>query len=373
MRKRTGALLAVALISLVISGCSDRSARSLHGQVADAPTAFAGADGDLWPNCWADDGHVYAGHGDGKGFGSTFSDIGVERITGTPPDLGGETLALGDDVGSVWSGSEFTRKPTGMVCRDGVMYLAVQDLAKDFNQAPAASISRSDDHGKTWTWDDSAPMFDDGVFTTIMFIDYGKDGEHAPDEFVYAYGLDGNWRDSFSNVVADPVDLFLGRVPANQVQDRSAWQFFTGDLSGEPQWSPDISKKKSVLHEERTRYPDAPADQAHDLTMISQAGVLYNAPLDRYIYTSWTELTFEFYEARHPWGPYRHFMTRDWGAYPWLEEEQGGYGLSLPSKFVSEDGKSLWLQSNICPCAPAGTTTYDFSLRQFTISEEEER
>jgi hypothetical protein len=47
----------------------------------------------------------------------------------------------------------------------------------------------------------------------------------------------------------------------------------------------------------------------------------------------------------------------------------GGYGLSIPSKFMSDDGTSMWVQSNVCPCAPAGMNTYFFSLRTMTITQ----
>lgn len=158
--------------------------------MADKVTAIGVSDGDLWPSCWSDDDALYAANGDGAGFGSTTSDIVMNRITGSPAsdDLAGEGLASGDDLGQVWSGDDFTRKPTGMLCVDGSIYLAVQDLRRDFNAAPAATIARSDDHGLTWTWETSGPMFDDGVFTTIWFADFGKDAENAPDaDYAYAY------------------------------------------------------------------------------------------------------------------------------------------------------------------------------------------
>ncbi|MBA2720298.1 MAG: hypothetical protein H0U52_13825 [Chloroflexi bacterium] len=255
-----------------------------------------------------------------------------------------------------------------MACVHGIQYLAIQDLAKDFNSAPAASISRSADHGKTWTWDRSRPMFEGGVFTTITFLDFGKDGANAPDDFIYAYGLDGNWRDSFNDAVPDPADLFLARAPTASVQDRSTWQFFSGLTDGAPRWSSDIEAKQAVLHDDRHLYVDADPATAHNLTVISQGGVVYDKPLKRFLYTSWTELTFEFYEAEHPGGPFRLFFSKDWGPYPWTAEKQGGYGLSIPSKFIDPAGQSMWLQSNVCPCAPAGTSSYDFSLRRLELS-----
>src|SRR4051812_49092531 len=131
------------------------------------------SDGDLWPSCWAGNDKLYAANGDGKGFSldGEFADIAVSEITGTPGKLSGATISRGDQVGSVWSGAGYNRKPTGMVCVGDTMYLAVQDLALDFNDVPAATILKSTDHGRTWTWDKSKPMFADHVFTTIWFAD----------------------------------------------------------------------------------------------------------------------------------------------------------------------------------------------------------
>ncbi len=43
----------------------------------------------------------------------------------------------------------------------------------------------------------------------------------------------------------------------------------------------------------------------------------------------------------------------------------GGYATTIPSKFISADGKTMWVQSNLyIPCgAPVGN--YAFSLRKF--------
>src|SRR5437588_323470 len=102
-------------------------------------------------------------------------------------------------------------------------------------------------HGATWTWDSSAPMFPNSAFTTIFFLDYGKNYANAIDGYVYAYGLDSNWRAQ--------QELFLARVPNTQVQTRSSWQFYTGsDGSGNPTWSSDIKAKAPVLEDDRRIY-----------------------------------------------------------------------------------------------------------------------
>ena len=35
-------------------------------------------------------------------------------------------------------------------------------------------------------------------FTTIFFLDYGKDSAQAIDGYVYAYAMDNNWREQQS-------------------------------------------------------------------------------------------------------------------------------------------------------------------------------
>lgn len=380
---RVPSAVVLTMAALVLAGCAAPGestdfpnplpGASLVGVVGDRPTEVAVADGDLWPSCWSGDGSLYAANGDGAAFGGQVFDAAVSRIDGEPGSLEGETLAGGDQIASIWSGAGFTRKPTGMVCVDGDIYLAVQDLRTDFNEAPAASISVSHDAGRTWEWDESAPMFDDHVFTTIMFLDYGQGNAASPDGWVYAYGLDGNWRDSFDDTVADPQDLYLARVPDGSILDRSAWQFAASTEGDEPTWSADIEDREPVLTDTRRQYPaDGEASGgtvgASDLSVISQGGVVYIPGLQRYVYTSWTELTFEFYEAPAPWGPFTLFLSRDFGPYPWSDDEFGGYGTSIPSKFISADGRTMWLQSNVCPCAPAGVSSYFFGLRELHLS-----
>lgn len=350
------------------------------------------SDGDLWANCWADDGAVYAANGDGKGFdlAAEFADTVMNRIDGTPETgLTGVRLAAGAQLGPVWDDpAQYNRKPTGMVSVGGVLYLALQDLkygANAFNQAPTASISRSDDHGKTWK-PTSKPMFPNSRFSTLFFLDFGRDSERATaalgrrdGAYVYAYGLDWNWRDSYGDVVQDPTRVYLGRVPAGAVQDRAQWEFFTGSEHGRPRWDRDITQKAPVLDDPRRVYPTLRNSNQYpyDLSVISQGGVVYNAPLRRYLYTSWTEYTFEFYESPTPWGPWKLFLHHDAGGYPWFGLPQdhpnpgpknGGYGTTIPSKFISGDGRSMWVQSNYFVGNADGRNDYQFNLRRLVVT-----
>jgi hypothetical protein len=334
----------------------------------DAQTIITQSSGDLWPSCWADDDNLYAANGDGKGFSlsDTRGDVVVNRISGPVDNLTGTALAKQDQVASVWGPDtkNYNRKPTGMLCVNGTLYLAVQNLrrtpdasGKAFTDAPSASISKSTDHGMTWTWDTKAPMFDNHQFTTIFFLDFGKNNANAIDKYVYAYGLDYNWHESDGSV-PNPVDVYLARVIQDNIQNRPNWQFYAGaDGSGNPQWTSSFDSRVAVLHDDR-RSP-------RGNTVISQGGVVYDKPLDRFIYTSWGPTnTFWFYESPKPWGPWNLFLTKD---FPETASSYGGYATTIPSKFISSDGKTMWVQSNLC--IPCGTTVgnYAFSLRKLVV------
>ncbi|GAB2671990.1 DUF4185 domain-containing protein [Kribbella swartbergensis] len=379
---KRGALLAVLPLVFGSAALAIDSGRQPAAPVA--PSNYIGtaeveskgmpsqSDGDLWPSCWAGNDKLYAANGDGKGFSldGDFADIAVNEIDGTPGNLTGTTISKGDQVGSIWSGGGYNRKPTGMVCVGDTLYLAVQDLALDFNDVPAATILKSTDHGRTWTWDKSRPMFSDHVFTTIWFADFGKGGALAPDGYVYAYGLDGNWRDSFDDTVADPQSVFMARVPKGKVQDRGAWQFYAGSNDRGPAWSKQIADRKPVLTDQRRLYAQTYGTNASNLSVISQGGVTYLEKQKRYVYTSWTEYTFEFYEAPTPWGPWKHFLSKDFGGYPWSTSKYGGYGVTIPSKFVQPDGRTMYVQANVCPCGGGGigTSVYNFNLRKLVLT-----
>ncbi|WP_279581137.1 hypothetical protein [Fodinicola feengrottensis] len=160
-------------------------------------------------------------------------------------------------------------------------------------------------------------------------------------------------------------------VPKDSVQNRAAWQFYAGTSASAPTWSSDINARVPVLTDTSRRYSamytGTPPPGGY--SVIGQGGVVYDKPLNRYIYTSWTEFTFEFYDSPTPYGPWQHFLTKDFGGYPWTTAKHGGYGVTIPSKFISADGTNMWLQSNVCPCASAGVTSvYNYSLRRMTVS-----
>jgi hypothetical protein len=71
-------------------------------------------------------------------------------------------------------------------------------------------------------------------------------------------------------------------------------------------------------------------------------------------------------------------MTKDAGGYPWYGRprassgcpgrKNGGYGVTIPSKFISADGREMWAQSNWFVGNGCGSPNYEFSLRKFRVA-----
>jgi hypothetical protein len=160
--------------------------------------------------------------------------------------------------------------------------------------------------------------------------------------------------------------MFLGRVPRTGIQDRAQWRFFAGlDATGAPMWLPSLAARQPVLEDSRRVYSRLQgAKGVRNLSVLGQGSVVFNRPLQRYLYTSWTEYTFEFYEAPRPWGPWRRFLSKDFGGYPWRTNHYGGYATTIPSRFISLDGRSMYVQ---CNTFVGGVEDYGFSLRKLRV------
>jgi len=326
--------------------------------------------GDLWPQVWADDDRLYAANGDGFGFGWLMADMKMNRLVGRPPEMRGEPIpgAAGSRLGEIWPPyeSETNRKPTGMTCVDGVLYLFYQNL-KDgrsdnrFSDAPAASISWSTDYGWTWQWDETAPMFDNHQFTTGFFLDAGCCYDQAPDEYMYVYGLDYNWRGAHDY---ESTRLYLARVPRAAIPVRGRWEFFRGiDATGAPRWTTDIAAKQPVLLDITDYFtpylPDA------DNSGVSQGSVTYLPALRRYLYATWSWTAWIFWEAPRPWGPWTRVTVKWWTEREWNDYYHGGYATVIPAKFLDDDGRGGWLVSSI-------NTTFEncyyrYAMRRFEL------
>lgn len=321
------------------------------------PYPDAEIKGDSFPMTWADDGEIYTSAGDPV-WGESFSGLDVEKFSGSPFDYKITKInPMIDYLG--WGGDG--PKPTGMICRDGILFLAFQNLRRArpapyslFSQhASDAHIVYSSNKGAFWMpafETITAPMFPGHKFGGPAFINFGKNHAGAQDEFVYAVSSD-QW-DNGSN-------LRLGRVPADSIIRREAWQWVCAFTpSGDPAWTYDLEDAIPVLSLHR---------------WISQPEMVYLTGIERYLFFTWrlhkdfspedgTDLL--VLDAPQPWGPFSlvHFEEL------WEGQDENPYCPRLPLKWLEPDGATGWLQFS-ANWSPAGQKAlrYRSNVRRFRL------
>jgi len=322
-------------------------------------------DGDMWPLTWAADGNLYGGAGDNSG-----SPMNFWRISGAP--IWSLIVELVDhlpmDPAIYCQKPNVDRKmgikPASLLSVDGVLYFAVENHNygdnPQFNRQHNinAWIITSTDFGKTWNRKVTPEDFFTGRLASPHFLQFGQDYSGARDEYVYAYFPAADDGQSYWE---NGDYILLGRVPKDRILVREAWEFYTGThKSGAPIW-----QKNDKLAEPIFRY----------YHMTGENHVSYNKGIARYLmgnygfmdengnprpyHQHWPESVspsqLTLYEAPEPWGPWSLFYQDDnWGTY-------GDYQPSFPTKWMSEDGKTLWMVS-------AGSfDDYNFTVQKLTL------
>ena len=275
---------------------------------------------DNWPITWGDDDRLYTAYGDGWGFAPKIKgklSLGLARVEGTPPKITGVNIrsATGEKKGDGPRGV----KASGMLMVEGVLYLWGRNADR---AGKGARLAWSKDRGKTWTpspWTFSQ-------FGYCTFVNYGKNYAGARDSYIYTVTPDGP-------SAYKPTDRFiLMRVGKDRIAAREAWEFLESrDKNGKGVWTKDISRRGAVFSRRGG---------------CLRSGISYNAPLGRYLW--WQQNAgggsdsraaggFGVYDAPEPWGPWTQvYFTRKWDVGP-------GETGCFPTKWISRDGKTLWL------------------------------
>ena len=282
---------------------------------------------DTFPVTWADDDLIYSSGGDPVSQEKQ-DGLDIISIRGKPDDY--QITPINEMPGFTgWGGHGL--KPTGMLCRKGILYLFAQNLGHRTHENAEkchgydAQIFQSNDKGKTWSPKiesvSQSPMFPGRDFGSPCFINYGKDHSGATDEFIYALSGQG-WANG--NI------LKAARVLADRIMDRSAWEFVGGfNAARNPVWIKDVTAAVPVLEDPGFMgYPDC----------------VYIASLKRYLLLNWkfkverpdkyspddgSDLA--IYEAPQPWGPYSVVAKLDWET-----PEVTPYNPRLPLKWFDD-------------------------------------
>lgn len=270
---------------------------------------------DNWPLTWADDDNLYAAYGDGYGFDPKVPEklsLGLAKISGLPPDFHGVNLRSPtvEQKGDGKAG----RKASGLLMVDGVLYMWARNAGN-------SQLAWSSDRGMTWTWSDWKFTVSFGCPT---FLNFGKNYEGARDGYIYVYSHDND----SAYEAADR--MVLARVPKERITRRDAYEFFQGmGADGNPLWAKDIAQRKAVF-----RHPGK----------CRRSAISYHAALKRYLWCQTLpggdtrfEGGFGIYDAPEPWGPWTTaYFTEHWDVGP-------GETNSFPTKWMSDDGKTLYL------------------------------
>jgi hypothetical protein len=313
--------------------------------------------GDTYPMTWAEDDGLYVSAGDPL-WGESRSGLDVEKFIGEPPDYEVEKInPMNDYLG--WGGDG--PKPSGMICVDGILYLAFQNMLRtrrpphslSSQHGSDAQIVYSTNKGRFWVPTLSnipAPMFPGHKFGGPAFVNFGKNNDNARDDYVYAVSTD-QW-DNGSN-------LRLGRASKGRIMDATAWQWVKAyGPSGEPAWSYDLNESIPVLSLHR---------------WIGMPEMVYLAGIDRYLLLTWrlhgdfspdhgTDLL--VFESPEPWGPFFLVHFEEY----WEGREVNPYCPRVPLKWMGSDGVTGWLQFS-GSWGPAGQEAgyYRSNIRKFRL------
>ena len=314
---------------------------------------------DTWYPCWAADGNLYSPWTDGVTDGMRSGSGGKNATTGQAVMIGDDPLnltikALGTTKGdpSPYQG----RYPCGSLVYDGVWYYSTYCLAPAGSVehdgmrwnwpvlGPTVGFRYSTDYGKTWTdtpHTPANPLFPEPAefmgpvkIGSPKFVDFGKNMEHSPDGKAYLVGY-GAVKDDpqprYANLSWISGDqIYLTRVvpSIDNINDESKYEYYAGrDDNGNPLWSWDYEDIEPLL------------EWNNNMGCVT---VTYNAPLKKYLmcvtdgWPTVAKMNSYILEADALTGPWR-LVT-----YMKAFGEQG-YFLNFPSKFISDDGRTLWL------------------------------
>lgn len=314
---------------------------------------------DTWYFSWAADGNLYSPWTDGNVNGINSSSAGDNATTGHATILGDDPLHLTVTGEAVIKSSPRPyegRYPCGSLVHDGIWYYGTyclhpgggirRDDGIIYNWpwlGPFVGFRVSKDFGKSWTESPrtpAEPLFGEHALNgepvkigAPHFVDFGKAMEHSPDGKAYLVGHGSsdaaNRRFAYNSwITADQAYLTRVTPGIENMNDVSKYEFFAGHrANGEAVWSNEFAKIKPIAEWR---------DHAGCVTMT------YNAPLRKYLMCVTdggnTVSRYHTYilESDRITGPWKMAAyLRNFG--------EQAYFVNIPSKFISGDGRTLWL------------------------------
>lgn len=361
-------------------------------------------DADTFYPIWGPDGIMYASFTDGPvgGFATGTPSPGQVSIEGDDPlKLNVKVLGLHPSTGGDY---QHGRYPSAHLLHNGIWYYGTYLLTwedsfletpiKDWQvMEPFAGFRTSSDGGRTWI-DNTDP--NEGLFEPVhhtyeggreiliggpRVVDFGQDNQYAPVDpvtgrkytYMVAHGANADFSHSGGHQYNSWVrgnNIYILRIllpegtdeAANNayINDASNWQYY--DKSNE--WSP-----WNINDLEHVHGTIKPLIEWQD--HLGHASMTYNAALEKYMLfvtrsVSVQNMTTLMMVSDNITGPFEmiHYL-----------EAFGPriYFTNVPSKFISEDGKTMWLwySSNYVfePYVPRSEPSFPGSLYSMCMAE----
>jgi len=273
------------------------------------------------------------------------------------------------------------RYPCACLVHNGVWYYGTYAVHTKNSiwdlMGPFVGFRVSKDAGETWKeprQNVSKPLFaesslEEGSCVKIgspHFVDFGKNMEHSPDGKAYLLAHGGS-RPNADVSWCSGDDIYLIRVvPSPEtINDPSAYEFFAGyDKKGDPLWSQDFKKIKPLF------------------TWKNNAGIVnacYNPALKKYLMCvtyggkgGGPQMDYDSYILESD------KITGSWKLVTYMRHfGPQGYFLNFPTKFISPDGKTMWLAystnwtQKFKPGNPLGGR-YGFAMQQVRLLSPKE-
>ena len=313
---------------------------------------------DTWYPSWAADDRMYSPWTDGTVNGLRSNSGGRNATTGFATIIGDDPLHLTVTNQGVYVSDPSpyaSRYPCGSLVHNGVWYYgthclhpagSVKHEGTAYNWpwlGPFVGFRYSTDLGQTWTQTPctpARPLFGEQALNgepvrigAPHFVDFGKNMEHSPDGKAYlvAHGasVGADRRFGYNSWITGD-EIYLARVTptVENMNDARKYEFFAGyGFLGGPRWSRQLAGARPIA---------AWRDHLGCVTMTRVA------PLKKYLMcVTDGGNTAGYYstcilESDRITGPFKlvHYLHH-------FGEQ--AYFVNLPSKFISADGRTLWL------------------------------
>lgn len=311
---------------------------------------------DTWYPSWASDGNLYSPWTDGSIAGEHCNSwsgpkarTGQAKIEGDNP-LNLKVTSLGTHEGSAtpYKG----RYPCGSLVYNNIWYYGTYTLANaDYGLnwpilGPFAGFRISRDMGKTWEKSPISSNPGQTLFTELKkindpvkigaphFVDFGKNMKHSPDGKAYLIAHGSTEKDledrkaNLSWITGDQIYLCRVTPSPESINNEDAYEYFAGhDTNGNAIWSDNYNLIKPII------------DWDNNTGCVTMT---YNAPLKKYImcvtdgWPTVKNMNTYLLESDNITGPWKMITyMKDFGPQ--------AYFVNIPSKFISEDGLTMWL------------------------------